>query len=129
MQEEVIEDPPDNFDVLDEKETMEAVNQILQKIEKVSNKIKDVDESPLLKPLVATSMKDLDEHCQNLRVRSFLAASSFSIVITFSVVVFPAIFVSYSVLFNLEVNILFCHTMEQVFLIQDQRRIKHLAKL
>ena len=71
MQEEVIKEAPDNFDVLDEKETMEAVNQILQKIEKVASKIKDTDESPLLLPLVETSMKDLDKHCENLRVRSF----------------------------------------------------------
>ena len=50
---------------------MEAVNQILKKIENVSSKIKDADESPLLKPLVEA----------NMEVRSLLAVSPLGIVI------------------------------------------------
>lgn len=60
---------------------MEAVNQILKKIENVSSKIKDADESPLLKPLVEANMEDLDKQCENLRVRSLLAVSPLRIVI------------------------------------------------
>lgn len=78
---------------------MEAVNQILKKIENVSSKIKDADESPLLKPLVEANMEDLDKQCENLRVRSLLAVSPLRIVI-----------------------VLFCHTIGQVFFIQDEAR-------
>lgn len=80
---------------------MEAVNQILKKIENVSSKIKDADESPLLKPLVEVNMEDLDKQCENLRVRSLLAVSPLRIVI---------------------VIVLFCHTIGQVFFIQDEAR-------
>lgn len=80
---------------------MEAVNQILKKIENVSSKIKDADESPLLKPLVEANMEDLDKQCENLRVRSLLAVSPLRIVI---------------------VIVLFCHTIDQVFFIQDEAR-------
>lgn len=80
---------------------MEAVNQILKKIENVSSKIKDTDESPLLKPLVEANMEDLDKQCENLRVRSLLAVSPLGIVI---------------------VIVLFCRTIGQVFFIQDEAR-------
>ena len=79
---------------------MEAVNQILKKIENVSSKIKDADESPLLKPLVEANMEDLDKQCENLRVRSLLAVSPLRIVVI----------------------VLFCHTIGQVFFIQDEAR-------
>ena len=78
---------------------MEAVNQILKKIENVSSKIKDADESPLLKPLVEANMEDLDKQCENLRVRSLFAVSPLGIVI-----------------------VLFCRTIGQVFFIQDEAR-------